>query len=414
MKSIQLHQKAIWLYQMSPVKGWQKEQIILRMKKTILTLLLLSVFAGSVFAQGNGSNTSDAFKMLQGAGVYEDGMMQLLTGLREFIWNGWSDFIDDAKALAAIFMIIFFAIKSYEMMAGDKQLEVMPLLRPFGLAMIILWWNIFVKVVAFPCDIIQQKSQGKWKDAQITADDLRLKRATLMKEMADSLFTYQAQTQVAEKESDTWYGQAWDQVSSKVKQGISAVITPILELKQRLQIGFQLLLSQLLELLAVWILRIATYFIFFLQILYSSILVILGPFAVAVSILPAFRDSFTTWVARFISVNLYGTIAYLIMWLSAYIQQYSLNAEISRYEGILHGSGTADKMAEIAVFASNGIYSFGTVIITFFVGALAMFTVPSISTWIVSTSGVSSAVSTFGRNAGMMTTALKRTVGKTF
>jgi hypothetical protein len=61
------------------------------------------------------------------------------------------------------------------------------------------------------------------------------------------------------------------------------------------------------------------------------------------------------------------------MWLSAYIQQYALNAEISRYDGILHGSGTANKMAEIAIFASNGILSFGTVIITFFVGALAMF-----------------------------------------
>ncbi|WP_208864636.1 hypothetical protein [Mucilaginibacter gossypiicola] len=30
-----------------------------------------------------------------------------------------------------------------------------------------------------------------------------------MKELADSLYADQAQTQIAEKESDTWYGQAW-------------------------------------------------------------------------------------------------------------------------------------------------------------------------------------------------------------
>jgi hypothetical protein len=383
------------------------------MKKLTMTLLLLSVCAVGVYAQDN-SNTNQAFKMIQGAGVYDDGMMQMFTGLRDFIWNGWSDFIVDAKALSAIFMIIFFAIKSYEMMVGDKQLEIMPLLRPFGLSMIILWWSVFVKVVAFPCDLIQQQSQDKWKEAQTTADDLRLKRAGLMKEMADSLYSFQAQTQVAEKESDTWYGQAWDQVTSTVKKGISSVVTPLLELKQRLQISIQLLLTQLLELIAVWVLRIATYFVFFLQILYSSVLVILGPFAVAVSILPAFRDSFSTWVARFISVNLYGTIAYLIMWLSAYIQQYSLTVEISRYEGILHGSATTNKMAEVAVFASNGILSFGTVIISFLIGAIAMFTVPSISTWIVSTSGASSAVSTFGRNAGVVTSVLRKTVSGGF
>ncbi|SEO91506.1 SIR2-like domain-containing protein [Mucilaginibacter gossypiicola] len=333
-----------------------------------------------------------------------------LKNKRNLIWGEGITFIDDAKALSAIFMIIFFAIKSYEMMVGDKQLEIMPLLRPFSLAMIILWWNVFVKVVAFPCEVVENQSKEKWKGAQTEADNLRVKRAQLMKEMADSLYNFQAQTEVAAKESDTWYDQAWDQVTSTVKKGISTIVTPILELKERLQISIQLLLTQLLELLAVWILRIATYFVFFIQVFYSSILVLLGPFAVAVSILPAFRDSFTTWIARFVSVNLYGAIAYLIMWLSAYIQQYALTVEISRYEGLLHGTETINKMAELTRFAGNGILSFGIVIITFLIGAIAMFTVPSISTWIISTSGISSAASTFGRQTAAATTLVKKTV----
>jgi len=54
----------------------------------------------------------------------------------------------------------------------------------------------------------------------------------------------------------------------------------------------------------------------------------------------------------------------------------------------------------MAWFASNGILSFGTVIIVFLIGAICMLTVPSISTWIISTSGISSASSTFGRHGG--------------
>lgn len=382
------------------------------MKRFTLTLAFIFVCVISVFAQNNGGDKS--FEMFQGATVYEDGMMQILAGLRDLIWGEGSEFVDDAKALSAIFMIIFFAIKSYEMMSGDKPLEIMPLLRPFSLAMIILWWNVFVRVIAFPCQLVENQSKDKWKIAQTGADNLRVKRAMLMKEMADSLYNFQARSTVAEKESDTWYNQAWDQVSSTVKRGISTVVAPILELKQRLQISVQLLLTQLLEIVAVWILRIATYCVLFIQVLYSSILVLLGPFAVAVSILPAFRDSFTTWIARFISVNLYAAIAYLIMWLSAFMQQYAMNAEISRYEGILHGGVSANKMAELAVFASNGILSFGTVIITFIIGAIAMFTVPSISTWIVSTSGITSAASTFGRQASLVTSAGKKAVGSFF
>src|ERR1700761_5108387 len=114
-----------------------------------------------------------------------------------------------------------------------------------------------------------------------------------------------------------------------------------------------------------------------IQIIYSSILIILGPFSVAASILPAFRDSFTTWVARFISVNLYSGIAYLIMYLCGLMQEYALNSEISKYQALVGGNGVTADMAKFAAFAGNGILSFGTVIIVFVIGAICMFTVPS-------------------------------------
>jgi len=205
--------------------------------------------------------SNKSLQYLQGDGVYETGMMVFLKGLKDSIWGHFDLFITDAKALAAIFMIIFFAIKSYEMMSGDKQLEVMPLLRPFGLAMVILWWGAFAKVVAFPTDLVANQTEQMFVSEQNTVNNLRFQRANLMLAVANSLYTFQAQTEVAEKESDTWYGQAWDAVTSTVKQGISDVVAPLIELKNRLTIGMQLLFTQLLELLGIWILRIAVYII---------------------------------------------------------------------------------------------------------------------------------------------------------
>jgi hypothetical protein len=299
------------------------------MKKIFLLMVMLLCCIAS-FAQTTPIDTASykkSVEFLQGNGVYEQGMMVFLSGLKESIWSHFDLFITDAKALAAIFMIIFFAIKSYEMMSGDKQLEVMPLLRPFGLAMVILWWGAFAKVVAFPTDLVANQTQQMFESEQGLVNSLRIQRANLMLAVANSLYKYQAQTEVAEKESDTWYGQAWDSVTSTVKQGISDVISPVLELKNRLTIGMQLLVTQLLELTGIWILRIAVYIVFMIQIIYSSILIILGPFAVAVSILPAFRDSFSTWIARFVSVNLYSGIGYLIMYLCGLMQEYALQSK---------------------------------------------------------------------------------------
>ncbi len=348
----------------------------------------------------------NTFSFLQGEGVYEDGVMHFLKGLKNTVWSHYDVFINDAQALAAVFMLIFFAIKSYEMISGDKQLEVMPLLRPFGLVMIIIWWGTFTQAISHPTDIIAAKTADLFNNGQSQVNALRLQRAELMIRVADQLTTLQAETDVAVKEADTWYSNAWESVTSKVKEGFTNVWNSVTQLRNRMEISLQLLLSNALELVALWILRIATYIIFMIQIIYSTILIILGPFSVSISILPAFRDSFGAWIARFISVNLYSGIAYLVMHLSSLFQQYALEAEITRYTQLLESSG--DTLEKLGWFASNGLLSFGIVIISFIISALCILTVPSISTWIISTSGVTSAVSTLARgSSNLMRTGLR-------
>ncbi|WP_145859817.1 plasmid transfer protein [Pedobacter suwonensis] len=372
---------------------------------------ILNVITGTAgfFVQSVPDSFKDTFNFLQGNGVYEEGMMHFLHEMKNTIWTHYDAFIADAQALAAIFMLIFFAIKSYEMISGDKQLEIMPLLRPFGLTMVILWWSIFTRVIAYPTDVIEQKTSALFDGSQTEINDLRLQRAKLMVEVSDQLYKIQAETQTAKTEADTWYENAWESVKSSVKEGFSEVWNPIVEMRNRLEVGLQLLATSLLETLAIWILRVCTYIIFIIQIIFSTILIILGPFSVAVSILPAFRDSFSTWVARFISVNLYSGIAYLVMYVASLFQHYALEAEITRYQELV-GTGGAS-LEKLGWFASNGVLSFGMVIVTFIIGALTMLTVPSISTWIVSTSGVSSAASSMGRGASSMTRVAGQIMG---
>jgi hypothetical protein len=374
------------------------------MEKLKSILLVIMMGGGAIPAMAQQPDNKSAFEFLQGNGVYEEGMMVFLKGLRESIWTHFDLFITDAKALAAIFMIIFFAIKSYDMISGDKKLEIMPLLRPFGLVMVIMWWGGFTKLVAFPTDLVALKTEEMFASEQSNVNALRLTRADYMQKVANALYSFEAETELAEKESDT----------STIKEGMSTVVSPVIELKNRLKIGMQLLLTQLLELLGIWILRIAVYVLFMIQILYSSILIILGPFAVAASILPSFRDSMSTWIARFISVNLYVGIGYLVMYLVELMQKYAMTVEINRYKELIGEDGSAANLEKMAWFAGNGILSFGTVILSFVIGAVCMFTVPSISTWIISTSGVSSAASNFGRGAQSVMGVAKKTAGSFF
>ncbi|MDX3916991.1 MAG: plasmid transfer protein [Pseudosphingobacterium sp.] len=368
----------------------------------------------TLILQVNHVDVPDSFKethrFLQGDGIYDENILYFLRGMRKLIMSYCEVFTTDAQALSAIFMLIFFAVKTYEMMSGDKKLEVMPLLRPFGLVMVILWWQTFTKVVAYPAQVIEERSATIFQANLGANDDLRLQRAALIYQVANNLMTIQAETEVAEKEAENMAKGPLETVTSAVREGFAKIWNPIVEMRNRMQVNFQLFVTSMIEKLALWILRICVYIIFIVQVIYSTVLVILGPFAVALSILPAFRDSFTTWVARFISVSLYSGIAYLVMFVGSLFQQFALETEINRYQQLVDTSG--DQLEKLAWFTGNGLLSFGIVFIVFIISGLTMLTVPSISTWIVSTSGISSAASTMGRNASSMLATASKILAK--
>ncbi|QJD98554.1 plasmid transfer protein (plasmid) [Mucilaginibacter robiniae] len=376
----------------------------MKKKLRLLFILIVGVFnCLSVNAQTpvNSEQYKDAVSFLQGNGVYDRPVMSFFEGMRDYAFGNFAAFIYDAQGLACIFMLIFFSIKSYEMMSGDKQFEVMPLLRPFGLMMVIMWWGVFCRVVAYPTDLVAAKAEGMFGEQQDEINAMRFERAGLMIQVGDQLMTFQAKTEIAADEAKETNKGVGQQIVESVK-GFFAdnIYNPIVEMKIRMQTSLQLLLTQALELIGLWILRICVYIVFMLQIIYSTVLVILGPFSVAVSVLPAFRDAFSTWIARFVSVNLYVGIAYLILYIVGMLQKYAMQVEIEKYKTLLGNS--TDSMEKMAWFAGNGILSFGLVIVTFLVGAIAITTVPSISTWIISTSGITSAASTAARSGSQV------------
>src|SRR3546814_2489945 len=114
--------------------------------------------------------------------------------------------------------------------------------------------------------------------SQHVVNDLRLQRAKLMVEVADQLMTIQAETEIAEKEADTWYGRSWDSAKSTVTQGFASIWNPIVELRNRLQVSLQLLAPAIMETLAVWLLRLCVYLLIIVHVIYAHVFILLVTF----------------------------------------------------------------------------------------------------------------------------------------
>lgn len=317
-------------------------------------------------------------------------LLELFEGLHDKIGVLFGEFIGDAQALAACFMLIYFGMESFKMMSGDKKLEIMPLLRPFALGLVLMFWIPFVNLVDEPAEYLTATSKAMFNNQLDEVEMLSRNRYALIDSVAVELMKTSLEVERAEDEvkEKKWYefGIDFSAIGDKIAGLWVYVIGKI-----------KMLFFQIIEFVVVTIWQVCIYFVFFLQIIFQGILAILGPLAIAFSILPAFRDAWVQWISRYISVSLYACIAYIVLSISLVIMQYSLEREIEILEYALSNEAA---FVMYTSMSSGGVNMF---IITCLIGAVSMLTIPFVSTWIISTTGVGHAIG--GMVAGTMVIA---------
>lgn len=326
--------------------------------------------------------------------IIDQHILDLFQGLFAAITEHLSIFLNDARALTAIFMLLYFGIKAYGMILADEPLQIMPLLRPFALAMVIIFWAQFVELINYPAQYISDKSKGMFQDRIAMVDAVAQERMLLIDKVAKRLIEASAEVeQVKDGRTDEdWYetlGIDFDALFDQMKGYFIIIMSKI-----------KFFIMQVVEFMVITCFQVCSYLVFFVQIIFGAILVLLGPFAFAFSVLSGFKDAYIHWIARYISVSLYSTIGYIVMSLCMVVVQYGIERETELLQYILNNE------AAFILYVSQNDGGANFFIVSLLLGALVMMTIPAISTWIISTTGVTYAISqmTMGARKAMMMT----------
>lgn len=320
--------------------------------------------------------------------IIDRNILSLFEGLFASLSDQTIVFLNDAQALCAIFMFLYFGLKSYGMLSGDRPLEIMPLLRPFALTMVIILWPQFIDTINYPIKVVTEKAKTLLDDKIDDIDAIQEHRRKLLAEVARKLIEDSAELEQYDTADDqdymSWIGVDFGAIFDKIKGYYIIVLSK-----------FRYLLIEMLEFLTISFFQICSYIVFYLQIVFAAILIILGPFSFAFSILPGFRDAYISWIARYISVSLYSAIGYIVMSLSMVIIEYALQKELVLLNYVL-----SDQTAFFFYITTNDGGS-NTYLVALVTGGLAMLTIPVVSTWIINTSGVGNAIGSMAKGASM-------------
>lgn len=363
--------------------------------KSIIPLMLF-LLPNISFAQAvqNDDYYQKSVDFMQGKGVLEEWFTDSFLPLYDsFMLAEYGSLILFGQAIAGVAALLYMGNIGWTMLSGDREWEVMPMLKPFAIGLVLMNWLLFVNVIKTPIKSLTAYAEDSFHEANQELSVLKMQRYKKQTQVIDIIFEEGAKAQAEIEQQNAGNKTIVEEGMDAIGDGFSSLMSPVYELGLRLQIAFSLALSTMLETVGLWILRVCVYLIFFIQLIFSTILIIIGPISVGMSLFPWFESSFSNWVAKFININLYGFMAFIVMKVGTLLQSFAFQAEIDRYDQMINSDGTVKNINLIMTFGSSGIMSFGLVIVCFVISGIGVLSVPTMANFVISSGSNSSAMS---------------------
>lgn len=295
------------------------------------------------------------------------------------------------------------------MAAGDREWEITPMLKPILIGFTLVYWSGFVNLIQAPFEAIAEPGIAIFSDIESEVNDLRIQRFKKQQQLLDAVIKLKADED-AKQEVINNTGKDADDSWFDISEGLDKLIQPIKEWQLRMEFQLQKLVAEIIEFVCLSILRICVYLIFFIQKIWAYILIILGPIAVGMALIPGFENSLYSWVSKFININLYTFVAYTIINIGQQLIASGYEMEIERYDTLLT-NGTITNLDALMVYVSNSgmIYNQLFTCVAYIVTGIGVLMTPTIADTIV-TAGGAGAMTKMKSAAGRMASAAKTTV----
>lgn len=332
--------------------------------------------------------------------ILDSAILEVILATSNFLIGFSATFINFAKGIGALLLLIVIAKESFKMMVEHKSFDLLFWIRPLLLSFVISTWPAVPVMLRATCSPFETKAKAQYMYWEGRLNALKQEKVQLLSKKWDELSEVSSEIEASKETALATGPKASEEGGSLLnpltwKESISKSFN---ELKQSFVNYSKVIVLQItswIERLLEWIgnviWMIAVYSILFAKELSIGFLFIFGPISFGISVLGLWKDAWSTWVMRFVSFQFYGFVAYLIMAASLQIIMLGLKSDIA----VLRQPGFPDFSSSF-----NAAYTlFG-----YLVGAFAIKMVPEIVSWIVPTNA-SQAASHFSTGLAAATAA---------
>lgn len=330
----------------------------------------------------------------------DENLMNLINELHLFYVKFYSDFINVGLALGALLVIFVVAGEAYKVMVKQQGFDILAIIRPIGFSLVLSNWIAFTNSIGVIPEMMEKYAYDIFNKEHLEVIHDRETRTKAAEQVLEKTKEAEAAAKVAEKQITD--GSTFEKITAMGMDMLDTIKDQIASFGT----VFQAKANQFLE---SWIMKIGeivwqicVYLLFFIKEAFAGILIITGPITFALSVLPAWKDAWIQWIARYVSVLLYGFVGYFMLAGALQLVKYGVRMDIKVLE-------TATNSAEAFwAYSSSSIVTALYHFVCLMVGAFSLKFVPEISSWIIpSTAGQAAKEFVAGMRSKMTSAAVK-------
>ncbi|MCQ2351552.1 MAG: hypothetical protein MJ003_06220 [Paludibacteraceae bacterium] len=335
-----------------------------------------------------------------------DYILQIVSNIGEALTNGLNNVyetaVDYADALSStaqlicgIAAMLYIGSKLWKSWAKGESIDFYSMLRPFAIGLVIIFFSGFTKCLDALVAPVEAATEYVKESASNKVSNAYSEYFELQEQIRDIKAKAEAERAESEEKLSVW--RTISKNIGDIKENLSNAGENIADAV------FQFLVD--LGSVVVDIFSMATVYFYKVYVLTAKIvLVLIGPFALALSVFPGFNGNFKAWVAQYINVSLYIPICNIIGFVQSMIVSECLYAPgTDSMKEIIGHAGDADVVMSIST-STTMIQICGMLL-----GIIAIMLyshVPVFANWILRGDGSGGLAAAFSVGGGLAATKL--------
>lgn len=344
-----------------------------------------------------------------GIGLIDETLEDLLNYMRTQgdMWNALeADILGTARVLGLLLAYCMAAYYAWEMMLGRKGLDVMKLLRILAISFCITFSPQLCQALASPGFKLEAQARSIASESSTMVDakldELRDVQAQYEKKQDeagwDNMKAIWAAASKDDSETSYWSAIAttWSTITDWVSDNpMTKIFKNATDWLTSLVVEF---VQWLIRFIGEIIFQFMYFGLFLAQAVIMKVLALFCPIAFALSLAPPFRNAWSQWIGKYVSVSLWGCLIFIALIYVNHILAYTVGLDIAQYKAALN-QPIVDSSKSLSLFLSSSLGSTCMYVMGLCAGAYTLKFVPELASWLIP-GGVSSGLGAAGASSG--------------